>query len=879
MIKRLKFFLPLFFIIVALSPAKADRAKRALKALDKHKIEKAEKLVVKALEKDTTNLGAHYVFSLLYVTEYYERYNIDSAYTHINQAIALYDSLEPEDKRLKKLNKWDVNDSTLQKQKATVEALAFEHVTHTHTIEAYNFFLQYYTTAQQTAEVTRLRNALAFAAARRINTYDAYKNFIDTYPNATELDKASELYEFLLYENKTKSRRLDSYISFLKEYPNTNYTADALENIFELYTIDNKPSSYTKFAQDYPGNNFSAKSINYLYHIIKDQQGIAFFEKHYGRFVSDSLKAIIALDKTALFPIYENGLYGFKNSLGKKVIAPRYTAIEEDYLCGDIPADYLLVTNQNIKQIVSHQGTPLFHHDNNMIAPLNDGLLLIGKMGKYGLWHVSGYIVAETAYDTLYLLNRQYIKYKEKNKWGLMSYTGKRVAAALYDDIFIEGSFVIFERQGQLAIANDRLLFQMANQESPAIAFDFEDVVLLDSNMILGIDGEEETVINSNLNTVIPKEKQTVYRLQEGWLIKKNGKFRFYSEDMIPLSSAGYDEASYKMNWLALKKDNKWALLDQRENTFPTFQYDSLNLISADFVLAKSTDTTFLLFQDKKRQQLNKSATVQVLRTSHPTTEAPQEYLLVKNPSNYKILFNSRGEQIIAGQYNDISPIGSAFFITERNGKKGLIDSLGKVLLTQSYDGIGNYAGGYITTLKGQKFGLFNPVNNVEINPQYDITVKVYNDSLFIAAKRNQLGLIDKNNKEILPFQFDTIDIWNDSLAIVKMNDQWHIYNILNKKPVLEGISALKYVINGEAKQAIILKNNQYGLISNEKLVLLSPAYDDILSLRNKENPIYFAEKRVKEAGIFVVVYFNEKGEAIHQQTFSEKDYDNIYCY
>lgn len=881
MVKQLKFLLPLFLVIISLSPTKADRVKRALKALEKQKLEKTEALLIKSLEKDTVNSGAHYVFSLLYVTDSNEDYNIDSAYAHINLAIAQYDSLQLGAKSKKRLNKLGINDSTLQNQKTIVEHLAFEHVTHTHTIEAYNFFLQYYATAQQTTEVRRLRDALAFAEARKINTYDAYKNFIDTYPDAPQLEKASELYEFLLYENKTKSRSLKSYRDFLKEYPNTNYTSDALQNIFELYTIDNKPSSYTKFLQDYPGNSFSTKAINYLYHITKDREGIVFFEKHYGQYISDSLKAIIALDKTSLFPIYKNGLYGFKNNLGQQTIPPKYTAIEEDYLCGAIPKDYLLVTNQNVKQIVNHQGEALFQYNNNIIVPLNDGLLLSGKMDKYGLWHVSGYVVAETTFDTLYLLNRQYVKYKEKDKWGLMSYAGKKITDARYEDVFVEGNFVVFERHGKLGIANDQVLFNMANQEErPTIAFDLEDIVLLDSNMVLGIDGEEETVINDHLYNVIPKGKQTIYRLQEGWLIKKRGTFRFYTEDMIPLSNAGYDEASYKKNWLALKKDKKWALLDQRENTFPAFQYDSLNFIGADFVLAKSADTTFLLFQDKQtRQQLNNSATVQVLRSSETRDEAAKEYLLVKNPNNYKILYDPVGKQVIAGQYSDINIIGTDFFITEKSGKKGLVDSLGKVLLTQTYDGIGNYAAGYITTLKGQKFGLFNPANEVEIKPQYDITLKTYNDSLFIAAKNNRLGLIDKNNKEVLSFQFDEINFWNDSLALVKMNNQWHIYNILNQEPVFEGINAIKYVTNGETKQAIILKNNQYGVISNEKLVLLSPAYDDILSLGNKENTIFFAEKRVREAGLYVVIYYNQQGEVIHQQTFSEEDYDNIYCY
>lgn len=870
-------FILLSFCLTAAFPVKANRVKRGLKALEKEKYEKAEGLFRKALEKDSINAGAHYGLSLLYVTENYEEYNIDTAYAHILWSINQYESLDSLGKPIKKLRKRGIVDSVLHNHKHVVEALAFEHVSNTHTIEAYNYFIQYYATARQVAEAVSIRNELAFEQARRINTYDAYKDFIDTYPNAAQIEKASELYEFLLYEKKTKSRKLESYISFLKEHPNTNYTLDALENIFELYTIDNRDESYLSFVQDYPNNPLAKKAVDYLYHLTKHREGIDFFERQYAGFVSDSLRMIIEIDKSALFPVYQQGVYGFADLNGQAVIPPTYSAIDEDYLCGYIPDDYLLVTNGASREIVNHRGELIFEYDNELIMPLGDGLLLSGKMGKYGILHFAGYSVANMEHDTLEVLNRQYIKYASKGKMGLLSYTGRKITEAIYDDIFMADEFVIFENAGKLGIANDLLLFQLANQEIAQVPMPFDDYYLLDNNLILAITGKEQVVLDHRLETIVPKAAWEIHQLQEGWLMKQDGKVRYFFEDLAPLSQEPHEAALYRGSWLALLENGKWALLNQRANAFPEYAFDSVNLLANTIALGIQGEATFLIFQNMERIKLAQAASVQILSTGMRSGNV-MEYAVVRNPGNFKLLYDAYGRQIVSGQYNDISMTGP-YFVLERNGKKGLADSTGKLLLQISYDGIGNYDHGFVATLRNKKFGLYDPVNGIEIRPQYDIGLRLYNDSLYIASKNGRLGIIDKDNAEVLPFQFDQVTLWNDSLALVEVDNQWAVFNILTKKAVLEGISSLKYVSENPSKQAIISKNAQYGVISDRNLELLPATYDDILNVGTSKQPIYFAEKRVSEAELFVVIYYNGEGAVIHKQTFSEEDYDHIYCY
>src|SRR5699024_3567654 len=132
-----------------------------------------------------------------------------------------------------------------------------------------------------------------------------------------------------------------------------------------------------------------------------------------------------------------------------------------------------------------------------------------------------------------------------------------------------------------------------------------------------------------------------------------------------------------------------------------------------------------LIFPNRESIKLARAATVQVLSTGMRTGNVT-EYAVVRNPGNFRLLYDANGKQIISGQYNDISMTGP-YFVLERNGKKGLADSTGKILLQISYDGIGNYDNGFVATLRNQKFGLYNPVSGIDIRPQYDIGLRLYN--------------------------------------------------------------------------------------------------------------------------------------------------------
>jgi hypothetical protein len=81
-----------------------------------------------------------------------------------------------------------------------------------------------------------------------------------------------------------------------------------------------------------------------------------------------------------------------------------------------------------------------------------------------------------------------------------------------------------------------------------------------------------------------------------------------------------------------------------------------------------------------------------------------------------------------------------------------------------------------------------------------------------------------------------------------------------------------------EEKVAIMHQENAYGVISNKRGVIIPPTFTDIINIGTREEPLYFTEKNVEEASIFVVIYYDENGKLIHRQAFDEDEYERIYC-
>ncbi|MFC2125409.1 tol-pal system YbgF family protein [Bacteroidota bacterium] len=875
-------FMGRFFLIItgilflSSSYASAD-GRKALKQLERKEFDKVIITLQKDLEKDSINPEARYIFSLLYMDELFGRKNIDTAYQHI---LASRDDYNIQDEKARiRLDKLGINKKTISLQKTRIEHAAFRRSQYDNSIESFKDFLLRFSESDKVEEAKNLRNALAFQNAKSVNTFLSYQNFMEMYPEAHEVQEASQMFDKLLYEEKTADGSLESYEGFIRYFPSSPYINNAKEMVFAIQTSANNIQSYIDFLHRYPETQLRNRSIDYVYHIYKENNRPEDFRYEYDFLeISDSLTRVSLTDKFFMIPVYENGRYGFWDQRGVSLIEPAYEKISNDYFCGDISEDFLIVTHNNDLKIVSKRGAVIYDKDFYNVSDLGFGLLRISYNGKYGLLHKSGHLMLPIEYEDLDFLNGRYIRYKKDNQYGLQTVSGRMILEDVYDNIREEGPFIIIERDRKIAVTQGDLLLPGVTGKITDLKFLYDDIELVDQGSLLCFMDGKETVIGKDLKMQIEFVEQEIYEIPGGWLVKRDTLYELYDEIFYNLAGPALEKVETKGDLVSVMRGGKYALYDF-EGAFPKeFHFDSVSLLSEQIAIVRRNNEYKVIFRYGGLRDLYEPEKSRLLKPSG--SELTMEYLVTENQKGSTIVYNKFGKEVLRGKATNIQALGDEYLVYTKNRKVGMSDSSGRVLLKAEYDGIANYNKGYVTTLKDKKFGLYNRHIGLKISPQYDVSPRPYNDQLIIAARDRLYGFIDHTNTDVTPFEFTDIQYWNDSTALCRTAyDAWILYDIYDQSVDIDGITNF-HTISQSPKERIILftSEEQFGIASNLRGLIINPSFSDIVNIGNINDPIYFTEKYIPEAEFFVVIYYNKSGEILRKQVFTQAEYGNIYC-
>ena len=861
----------------------AQNAKRALLLLDKEDFSKVEQILLKSIEKDSINPSSYYVYSRLFLNETFPRYNLDSGYLLILKAIDHYGLIDQ--KETERLNKIPVNDSTLGIQKNMIDSLAYQQALKSNTEPDYNLFLKKHPTALQVKQAKTLRNQVAYQQAKRINTYQSYKDFMDKYPEAAEFSEATGRYNQLLFSEKTKEGSLASYEHFLKEQPQTPFREIIEKDIFEITTANNQKASYKAFIEQYPHSKYAKKALDYLYyHQIEHGQSSADFLNAYaakGIAAIDSIKKIIPYHDQVLFPIYDNGQYKFIDQTGKLAEGLNLDSpIDEVYYCSGVGKDFILAGKGEKRSILTKSGQKIFEGHFETVVPLGYGLLKIGHRTNYGVIHRAGWQVLSTTWDDIQLLAGQFLTIEKDGLLGLTTLSGRIIFTPQFQDIQVEGNYLLFEKEEKIALTNHENLFSMLALNNPVLQFEYDDYQAVSERLIIAMRDNQESLINDKLEKLIPLKNHTIHDQPHGWFVIKSDSLLVYDHQVKQVFASEYDKYQFKEAWFGLKRNDKWAFFNPHRRVQTDFEFDSLQFLSANMVyLVKDTESSIYLAEGGT-VEIGENQKFRLLHSALKENNGDSlEYLVVTDPKKrLTTVYNLKGEKVRALTNTQINALYGDYFIIEKNGKKGLMNSKGKVVLATYYDAIGKPGNGAFTLLQRNKFGLFMAGNELTIRPEYESALSVYNEHLFVAGKSGNKGFIDHQNNKTGAFAFEKIAYWSDSLAAVYREGAWSIYDIYNEEYVMENLNGFQTFASSTEKKAVVRGEKGYGIIGSESGTIINPTFDDLQVIGSEDTYLFFCEKHVREAGLYVVVYYNKQGQMIRRQVYEEEDYDKIYC-
>lgn len=834
----------------------------ATKLMDRHRWQKAETKLRKTLAKDTLNPSIRYLISVFYFHADNPAYNLDSAYHYAVTALDDY-ALTPSRER-DKLKRMSVDSLLLTSLRARIDSTAFEEAREANTEAAYLRFLREFPSAIQRDLAAQLRDEVAYQDALKENTYKAFLSYLTRYPEAHRAPEARAHYDRLLYLEETRDQRLASFEKFLTGHPETPYRKEIYQHIFEISTADGSVESFLAFMTRYPVSDLVKKAGQIIFHILAEEQDPDWPEQ----FLNDSLRYLLQVNQRYLVPILRNNLYGFIDDSGREIMAPGYKTIHPDYLCGHIADEMLRLDDK----LYARSGSVIYNGPIEELTDLGSGFLKINTGEGIKVIHKAGFVFQDSVQDCR-VLSGTHIALKKNTAWFLYTLTGRLLDSAGWDDITALGEVIAFKRYDKQYIAPTDKLAKCADGTPLRVSEPFDEIKPWPHGLLWGKAGSFQGLLNQRLHSVIRFDRHRLTQVFFGALSQIPNGYTLYN--WAGKRSATFDRVNIFDPWVTVKKNRSWYLFDPLLMKNQSKPYDTIRA-EGPFLVGQIADTVYVHFVENHIIPFFRPRQISFI----PGMDSTSFLLVDEESSGGKSVFDLRGRKLFSAVFDGIEYAGQGIFVVSRREKKGLLSLGGETLLPSEYDAIGSVNEQVVSLLKNKKFGAYHIHHKRLIKPQYDRNVLPYTANLISTFKNGYYGFLGWDNKPVSDFVFDEIKYWDDSTALVRKASYWNFYEIFSKKNTESNLRNIIMIRDAaDEKIAIIQKENNYGVVSNRRNVIIPVTFTDIINVGSTELPLYFTEKHIREASLYIVIYYDEHGNMLRKEIYDEAaDYDKIYC-
>lgn len=848
----------IFRAVPAQTAGSAEKA--ALRDIERQRWDKAETRLRKSLTRDVLNPPVRYALSLFYLDPSNPDYNLDSAYHYAVGALSDFAATTPRTRE--KLKRLSLDSARLTNLRAKIDSTAFQVARENDTEIAYIEFLNHFPSAVQGELAAELRDEVAFQEAVKESTPQALRRYLNRYPHSRRAGEAQQRLDRLLFNQGTSDKRLASYEKFLEDYPETPYRAEIWQNIFGIVTAEGTVDAFLSFIDRYPKSELTGRAMHMMFHLLADEE-----EPEWPAMVlNDSLRHLLDLNKSILIPFFTTDRYGFMTETGEGVIDPRYQRIHDRYLCGNITDDVLIVDDQ----VVARNGAPVYNGAVIELIDLGAGLLKITTSQGTSIIHKAGFLIRDTVEDAR-VLSKRFVAIKKESFWYLHTLSGRLLDERAWNEINSVQGLVIFTRDDSKFIMRVDLVAKTPEAQRLVLSERFDDVKPWKNDLIWGRSGGYEGVLDQSLRGVIRFDQHVLTQTSFGAAAKVPNGFTLY--DWSGKKSDTFERIKIMGNRVAVRKNRAWYLMEPSSQKMESSAYDSLRSEGPFFVGLRG-DSVAIHFDQNPPTYFLKPQRISFVPGKDSTS-----FLVVQHNGENSV-FDLRGRKMFSAVFDDIEYAGHGVFVVTKRNRKGLVSGDGHRLLAGEFDAVGSANNGVVSLLKNKKFGAYDVVNRRFIRPDYERNVTPYANGIFMSFQGGFYGFSGWDNEPLSAVVFDEIKYWNDSVALVKQGLSWNFYDIHGRRFTETDLRSFTFIKDfADEKIAIVQKGDGFGVLSNRGKVIVPLTFTSVLNLGSTESPLYFTEKHIPEASLFVVIYYDASGTMIRKEIYDDAiDYDKIYC-
>lgn len=825
--------------------------------MEKKEYEKAYELILKGYEKEPDNPGVSYYHALLFFDSDFNQHNLDTARLAIERSLTAYENASAD--LQEKLLDDGVTHEKIAILKEKIRDRAFQNTLEDLTLERIQKYQQSFPESVYDDILTYKKDSIEYDRARNQQSQTALINFIAEHPTSVFKPKADSLLDDMRWQVLENTGSLNDFYTFLNRYPYTRHRRKVEAYILKVSTASHSAEKYESFISLSSVPFLKKRAGDVLFYL--DQKASENLHP-----LKDSLRLASRLNNTQLFPVVIKNQIGFYDQLGSLKIDANYDDIPPDNKCTLTSDSWVSVYDNNVGRIITKNGESILFGIEDYQS-LSEDVGLVKKSGGWYLFHKSGFEILESPVEKAEILENKWIKVLQNDKWGLFSYLGLSIAESVYDDIFKEGNFWVFEKDGLFAVYTESLILDEIEQRGLSLEFKFDDIELVNSNALIGFRGERECLLDSTLKFLIPWGEHEIFPETSGWYLRSEQGYRIYNQSEDNLMDKYYSYLESNDGWLAIKTEIDWMLLPRKGTLQPSREYDSIKLLNNHAAIVMSGDTRTLLFNSGN----------QVAIADEKVSILPNQTQFVNVFSrSSSTIYNEKGEVAISGNFERTNFLNDTLVRVQIRGKQGLIHTKGDWILNPVFDSIDEKDGLVLTLING-KIGCYDPLINELIETGYQARLERFGNH-YLAKKDGKFGIIDFASQEVLPFVYDEIKPWNDTTYLVKEDQQYWIID-KDQEPVYEPFESMRKIVDNELQSIYrFIKNGRYGLISNRFGELLKPEFTDVFNIGTEQSPLFFSDQHLDKAGFHVVSYVNQEGKLILSKAYTREEFDLILC-
>ena len=527
--------------------------------------------------------------------------------------------------------------------------------------------------------------------------------------------------------------------------------------------------------------------------------------------------ATIEKEDYQYFVYNTEGKYGVIDKAGKTIIPANYTQVK---IPNPSKAVFVCYTDETT-QVYNEKNEPIFTEFQN-IEPLN-------------LKNISGDLIYE----------KTVLKYKQDEKYGLISIEGKKITNPIYENIdtlqYKEGELVV-KQDNKLGIINING-YEIIKPEYDNIVADGyyssengykNDGYIVSNTTDQGyrygyINNKGEKILEPNYNElsrISYSDENKIYLL-----CAENGKYGVFegAKNIIPNE---YQDISYidGNDFCIVQKGKKYGVINLQGSMMLQVKYLQID-VNGDYMYVTDENSVQKVY-DKKGNETEISPNTAIL-----STNSNEDYKIHIDTTNGATAYSIyQGEtKLTTENYSYLEYLFDNYFIASNaQGKIGVIDANGNIKIEMKYDTLQKIAETNLiqtletatqnTTIYSKEFNLVAQMTNATVEKMDNDLIKIYNTE---TTQYFDYSGVQKQNTEVYP---------NNSIFAKKENGKW---GFVGK----EGNVVVDYQFDeatevNEYGYAGVKKDGKWGVIDRNGNIIV----DCIYEISNQENPNFIGE-------------------------------------